>query len=185
VSSSFDDLIARAKAAPRPHRDVDVNLDGSVSDRIAELEAERELTTVDQRLSDPRPAEIAAKIAALQAESADALVTLRFTQLPGQDWSELTARSPMRVDVAIDRTYGYNYHEVCKAAAVKAGGRVIDDGVVEPLTETQWAGLWPVLSGHEFERICSVIWELNEWEPQQRIDSAKKASRAGTGSTST
>jgi hypothetical protein len=65
----------------------------------------------------------------------------------------------------------------------EAGGRV-DGDTVEPLTSEQWAGLWSVLSGHEFERVCSVIWELNEWEPQQRIDSAKKASRAGIGSTS-
>jgi hypothetical protein len=180
--TSFDDLLNRAKAAPRPYRDVDVNLDTSLATRIAELEAELELIT-DERLSDPRPGQIREQIDAVRAESAAALVTLRFTQLPGQDWSELTARSPMRVDVAIDRTYGYNYHEVCKAAAVKAGARV-DGDTIEPLTPAQWAGLWEVLSGHEFERVCSVIWELNEWEPQQRIDSAKKASRAGTGSTS-
>jgi hypothetical protein len=183
LTTSFDDLIARAKAAPRPFRDVDVNLDSTVSARIAELEAELESIT-DPRLGDARPAALHEQIDALRAESADALVTLRLTQLPGQDWSELTARSPMRVDVSIDRTYGYNYHEVCKAAAEKAGARV-DRDTVEPLTAEQWAGLWQVLSGHEFERICSVIWELNEWEPQQRIDSAKKASRAGTANTST
>jgi hypothetical protein len=180
--TAFDDLLARAAAAPRPSRDVDVNLDPTVSERIAELEAELELIT-DPRLGDARPGKIHEQIDHLRVESADALVTLRFTQLPGQDWSELTARSPMRVDVAIDRTYGYNYHEVCKAAAVKAGVRVVGDGT-EPLTGEQWTSLWTVLSGHEFERICSVIWELNEWEPQQRIDSAKKASRAGTVNTS-
>jgi hypothetical protein len=40
--TSFDDLLNRAKAAPRPYRDVDVNLDTSLATRIAELEAELE-----------------------------------------------------------------------------------------------------------------------------------------------
>jgi hypothetical protein len=80
LTTSFDDLIARAKAAPRPFRDVDVNLDSTVSARIAELEAELESIT-DPRLGDARPAALHEQIDALRAESADALVNLRV-QLP-------------------------------------------------------------------------------------------------------
>jgi hypothetical protein len=86
----------------------------------------------DGRLADPRPdetrrereaqiAELRAQAEALIAErdalTDGTLVTFRFTQLPGQAWAEIGARNPARPDVQIDRVYGYNYHEVAKAAA--------------------------------------------------------------------
>lgn len=161
----------------------------------------------DSRLGDPRPTELTGerdrllteireKIDALLTErealTDGTLVTFRFTQLPGQAWAEISARHPARVDVTIDRVYGYNYHEVAKAAAAfhddQGHGyseRILPaDGDAEPgsepVTFEQWAGIFEVISGHEFERIASALWGLNDYGPQQRIAHAGKASRAGS-----
>jgi hypothetical protein len=164
----------------------------------------------DARLGSPQKAEIEAardakiaelttqleQLAAERTELADGtLITLRFTQLPGQAWAEIGARNPARPDVLLDRIYHYNYHEAAKQAAVyrdpeEAGGRAYAELVVpgqgdgeptlEPVTAEQWAGIFEVISGHEFERIASAIWDLNDYGPQQRIAAAGKASRVGS-----
>lgn len=174
--------------------------------------AELDDATVNARLADPRKAQIEEtrdkRIAELTAgiEQATAerdgiadgtLITIRFTQLPGQAWAEITARNPERPDVLIDRLYHYNYHEAAKQAAVyrdpaEAGGRVYAELVtpadgdaepaLEPITGEQWAGIFEVISGHEFERIASAIWDLNDYGPEQRIAAAGKASRASSAS---
>lgn len=101
------------------------------------------------------------------------LVVLKFTELPGDMWTEITARYPVRGDVPLDLRYGYNVHAVVKAAAPKSGARVEDDKDV-PLTEKQWDALWPLLSGAEFGAVVDAVWGLNEWNPARRVDAAKK-----------
>lgn len=165
---------------------------------------------VNARLADPRIAEIETARDARIAELTEAIekttaerdgladgttVTIRFTQLPGQAWATVCARNPARPDVLIDRLYNYNYHEAAKQAAVyrdpvEDGGRVYaelvqpadGDGapVLEPITEEQWEGIFEVIYGHEFERIASVIWDLNDYGPRQRIASAGKVSRVSS-----
>lgn len=177
--ATLDELIARKK---RAHRDVTVYLDSEIADRIAALE-QQILDIPDLRISDPRPKQLRDEITELQGQAAESLVTFRFEELPGQEWAELAALHLPRPGVALDQMYQFNYHEVGKAAAVASGGQLVDE-TVQPVTAEQWAALWPVLSGHEFERITVALIELNEWDPQRRIDSAKKASPAGSGSTS-
>jgi hypothetical protein len=180
-----------------------------------EVETERAAIEADKRLGDPRPAELDAReqaemarigeaIEKLEAEREAAtegtLWTFRFEKLPGPDWAGITVRNPARIDVGIDRRWGYNYHEVAKAAAAWRDAKGYAYGAVlhraepaegdreavpesrEELTPEQWADLWDTLSGHEFERIASNIWELNEYGPQQRVEAAGKAFRVGTGS---
>lgn len=193
---------------------IDVRVEDLEQERIAvAAAADDDLAEAkrDARLGDPRSAEItAARDAALAAltEKVEALldqrehatdgtlITFRFTQLPGQAWAEIGARHPARPDVTIDRVYGYNYHEVAKAAAVyrdDAGAayseRILPGAEDEPpgseeISPEQWAAIFSVISGHEFERIASAIWDLNDYSPQQRIKAAGKASRAGSVSRS-
>jgi hypothetical protein len=233
---TLDELIANARTAPRPHRDVQVTLDAAIAARIQAIDerllalnqeqidlteqADAELTaaTADARLGDPRRDEITTardaavdevqnRIDALDDErealTEGTLVTFRFSQLPGQAWADLGARHPARIDVNIDRAYGYNYHEVAKAAAafrdLDAFGRPTGEGyaarvippesddaeaTTEPVSPEQWDALWGILTGHEFERIATALWALNDYGPQQRIAAAGKASRAGSGSKS-
>lgn len=194
---------------------LDAQLEALEQDRIAVTDlADEDAAEAarDARLGDPRSkkidadrekahAEIDGKIAALTSErealTEGTLLTFRFTQLPGQAWAELGARHPARVDVTIDRVYGYNYHEVAKAAAIYRDeqGRPYshlvhpaDDKAAEPeivpVTAEQWAGIFEVISGHEFERIASALWDLNDYSPQQRIAAAGKASRATSANRS-
>jgi uncharacterized protein YhaN len=186
---------------------------------IAErADADLAAATIDARLGDPRREEITAArdaaVAAVQekideldtereALTEGTLITFRFTALPGQAWAELGAEHPARANVTIDQMYGYNYHEVAKAAAAyrdrDAFGRQVGAGyservipaetddtepTLEPVAPEQWEALWPLLSGHEFERIAVALWSLNDFGPQQRIVAAGKASRAGSVSRS-
>ena len=104
------------------------------------------------------------------------LHVLRFTQLPGEEWSWLVAINPVRLEVPLDKQYGYNYHAVCKAAAV-LNVQIVVDGNAEPLGEGLLEKLWPRLDGNTFTRIADAVWELNEWAPSQLVAQAKKASR--------
>ena len=112
------------------------------------------------------------------------LVTLKFTEMDPMDWAEITSRNPVRLGAPIDRQYGYNVHGACRAAAAKCGVRV-ENGTDVPLAlkrdsagkviGSQWNDLLSTISGHEFGKVADVIFGLNEWDPQRRLDDAKKA----------
>jgi hypothetical protein len=109
----------------------------------------------------------------------DELVTLRFTELKGMEWAEVTARSPARADATIDRRYGYNVHGAAAIAAPKSGKRVDGDELV-PLSESEWRDLFDVLSGPDFAAIADAMFLLHEIGPSGRLAAAKKASTAGS-----
>lgn len=203
VKRDHRDVVVALDAAVRDQVD-------ALDDRIEALESERvdvseradlrlEELKGDARLGDPRPGEVERErdadlerideqVRTLEAER-DALtegtvITLRFEQLSGQQWAEIAARNPARVDVLIDRRYGYNYHETAKTAATVSGSRVLDDGTTERITPEQWSRLFPLLAGREFEAIASALWDLNDFGPTQRVAAAGKASRAGSESNS-
>jgi len=101
--------------------------------------------------------------------------------MSGRAWAELTSKHPVRVDVPIDRRYGYNYDAACEAAAVVTGVRV-DGDTLEPLSEEEWHDLFDVLSGNEVGLIRDAVWSLNEFDPQQRLDALVKSSGAASRS---
>lgn len=186
---SFSEQLAKAKAAARPSKDVQVLIDGGLSDERVAMQGDVERLQAeaasDQRLTGENPKVKAAqkKLNAFLEKSHDALVTLRFTRLPGDQWAEITARCPVRVDAPIDRQYGYNMTAVCKLAAPLSGVRVDGDAEV-PLLVTkaaegvpavdEWADLFETISGHELGRIIDAVYELNEYAPAQRINELKK-----------
>ena len=93
--------------------------------------------------------------------------------LDGQAWSILTAANPMRLDVPLDRNYGYNFDAVTEAAT-RRSGVVLDDDGEQPLTDEQWTRLFKVLSGHDVNVIRDAVWTLNEWEPAQHVEALVK-----------
>lgn len=183
MTMTIDDLLGRAEKAPRPHRDVDVYLDTDAAGRLEQLQADLEALEADKRLVNPRQREIEEQIAAVQAEAASSLIVLRFTKLPGEEWVNIVARYPQRVDVGVDRMYGYNVHAVCRAAAAVSGVRLNGDSS-EALSDEQWDRLFALISGHEFSNVCDAIFGLNEYGPELRVAEAKKASSAGTDGSS-
>lgn len=191
---SLEELVGKAKAAPPRHVDVEIALDAGVSERIAAIEAEDRALAVeasvldkDQRFSDPRRKQLGQKrqqleekLNAARLEAAASLVTLRFTKLDPVKWAELTARSPMRPDSAIDLNYGYNYHDVCRKAAAASASRVEGD-TVTPVPAKTVTELLAVVSGNDFERVMSAVFDVNVWSSSQDLAAAKKASLAATG----
>jgi hypothetical protein len=176
VMPSLEEKIKRAQAAPKPYRDVDISLDPGVSDRIAELDAQldqlaQDLAAVEQdaRLSDPRRKDLAARRTAIEAQytqlrasAADSLVTFRFTRLDAQEWADLTARAPAREGSSADAQYGFNYHQVGKAAAV-ASGVEVDGETTKPVPAETWQELFAIIAGSDLNRICDAIVDLNIW----------------------
>lgn len=185
----FKDRLATAKARPRPHKDVPVCLDDELAAKRDELldaltEAEQ-ADAQDARLAakkDEHVAPIREALDALAEAAQDALVTVRFTRLPGDAWAGLTSRNPVRIDVPIDRHYGYNYDAVCLAAAMwrteddpeTAYAHRVEGDEVFPLEPAEVADLFELVSGHEVSEMRDAIWSLNEYDPQQRITALVK-----------
>ena len=105
------------------------------------------------------------------------LVEFVFERVDGKLWAGQCAKFPPRVDVPIDRNYGYNFHQVVISVSPESGRLVSDDGLV-PLSDEQWRGVFAdgVLSGHDFQRVADAIWHVNEWGPQQKVAALSKAS---------
>lgn len=183
----FDELLAAAEAAPVPSRTVRVCVNPSVAVKreglLQALEAARkadaQASQGEARLgAAPVPStehtdKAAADLEAFDDEVLKSLVTLKFTRLDGQKWALLTSANPMRVDVALDRHYGYNYDTVTGLAARESGVRLDDAGEHE-LTPEQWDRLLRVLSGHDVQVIRDAVWTLNEYEPSQHIEALVK-----------
>lgn len=183
---TFAEKLAAARAA-RPHKDVQVVLDGAISAEQERLEAD--LETVDHgdvRLGvKSKSEEIQERLDEIAAESADSLETIRVVRLPGRDWSNLTSKCPVRPDVPIDRHYGYNYDAACEAAVRYRDPKTnevfafrLEDGEPVEVTDDEWAELFAVLSGSDISKIRDAVWSLNEYDPAQRLDALVKGSGA-------
>jgi hypothetical protein len=183
----FDELLTAAEQAPTPSKVVRVCIDPTVAVKRAGLlaavdeakKADAKAEAGDQRLGaavekvTARTDAAVAELEAFDTEVVKSLITLKFTRLEGQIWALLTSAFPMRIDVALDRHYGYDYDAVTEAAARRSGVRVDDDGE-HPLTDEQWQRLWKILSGHDVGQIRDAVWTLNEYEPEQHIDALVK-----------
>lgn len=197
---AFDQRVAETRAeiavVDEQEEDLDAELEEVKQSGLRMADVRPKEIEERRALLDVRRTELVEQIGRLEEERADAARgtywTFRFTQLPGPDWAEITFRNPPRPDIAIDVQYGYNYHSVARAAAAQSGAvlhrETAEDGTeterLEELSPEQWADLWVALSGRDFERIASNVWDLNEYGPQRRLEAAGKAFRVGTGSKS-
>lgn len=179
--TTFGEKLAAAREA-RPTKDVQVVLDGELAVERERLMVAFEGASDDQRLAaKSEKEEIQDALDALTEAASEALVTLRFTRMPGRDWAELTSKHPVRIDVPIDRRYGYNYDAACEAAAVVTGV-IVDGDETHEVAAEEWRDLFDVLSGNEVGLIRDAVWSLNEFDPQQRLDALVKSSGAASRS---
>lgn len=108
------------------------------------------------------------------------LYELVFMRAPGTEYVDTTARyNTPREGVTIDLRNGYNLAEVSLAIAPSTA-RVIDGEERLELDEQEWRDLFAQLAGSELQAVHATIWALNDWNPSQEIERAKKASRAGS-----
>ena len=178
--STFAEVLAAAKAAPRPFRTVQVLLDTDLSEKRAALEIELEAAKAadanDQRMSAPATAnEVQERLDALTDEAKGSIITLKFTRLPGNQWAELTARCPVRIEAPIDLQYGYNMHKACTLAAPINGVLLDDDDAESKLSDEEWDDLFSTISGVDFGQIIDAIYAVNAYDPAVRLNALKKA----------
>jgi hypothetical protein len=189
--TDFDALLDEAEAEPVPSRVVKVCVKPAVAvkraallqaidvarkDDAAEMESDKRLGAPGEVI-DRRQKAARAELDAFEDEAKKALVTIRFTRMEGAKWARLTSAHPMRIDVPLDRQYGYDYDTVSELAARATGIRLDDDGEHE-ITDQQWNRLLPRLSGHDVEQIREAVFILNEWGPSQHIEALVKGSGA-------
>lgn len=187
---SFKDKLAAAKAS-RPFKDQPIILAEEISQEVADLEAE--LAGIDEsdgRLGvASRADEIRARIAELAPVAEEASEIIRVYRLPGRDWVNLTVENPPRPDVAIDTLYGYNFDAVCDAALLYRDPKTdasyafrLEDGQQVEIDREEWDDLFTIVSGREFALLRDAVYELNEYEPQSRLNELVKHSGAATRS---
>jgi hypothetical protein len=190
---NFDERLAAAAAKPRPHRDVTVILDQEAAaerDAILERLAATEKTDAeDKRLAAPALDMEAVQRAldAVEESARDSMVTLRFVRLPGDLWADLIWKYPPK-EAELDKFYGYDVNGVVRAVTglvAEDGERFafrVEDGENVPLAPEKWAVLFRTITGTEAASIRDAVFALNEWEPQQRIETALKSYGVATRS---
>jgi hypothetical protein len=102
--------------------------------------------------------------------------SLLFIRSASAAWSEACIKHPPRLDVELDKQWGYNLSAVSLEVAAESA-RVLDDGEEIRLSAEQWADLFDVMPGRNRRMIEATVWHLNEREPELEIARAKKASR--------
>lgn len=125
--------------------------------------------------------------------------TLRFHMADGLAWADAVDHAPLRMDVALDRVYGYNLRAAIRYIAPQTGRLIVDgeerklrvDPIDPGMTDEElaarvdeWDDLFGQLSGFDAQRITDAVWGLNERRPQLAIEAAKKA-RSGSRKRST
>lgn len=191
----FDAIRAAAEATPLETKKVHVCVNTAVAKKRAALlerienakDADKREAGSDDRLSAPTPSVTDRQDAAAKAlrefdeANPAAFMTIKLTQMPGDVWSALTLAHPMRLDVPLDRHYGYNYTKVTELGARLSGVAVDDEGehqIPEDFWQAMFSGMdgkRPILSPYDAGQIENAVFELNDWEPRQQIEAAVKS----------
>lgn len=123
---------------------------------------------IERRTTDPETETVEVMVG-------DSTLVLKFTEMDSTEWANVIAVNPLRPSSAIDRRYGHNYHASARMAAPECGVRVDGDAETK-LTLEQWEKLFKAIAPRDFNNIASAILSLNDFGPEQRLATAKKAS---------
>lgn len=124
-------------------------------------------------------------LAAAQAQpTATAVITIelnkrkhrfRFTRMDGREYAAETLRHPPRLELGLDREYGYNINSLAEAVAPRCSvlleGKDAEETV---LTEEQWAAIFSVADGGAIQSIVNTVFALNEFASSKAVEAAKK-----------
>lgn len=99
---------------------------------------------------------------------------LRFAQMDGLEWADLCDRCPPRLDVDIDKGYGYNVRAAVYLAAPISGRIQSGEDWVE-LSADRWKKLIRALPGAQLRSVGDAVFQLNQWGPAMAVVDAKKA----------
>lgn len=151
---ALKDRLAAAKPA---ERSVEVCLRGDLRGEFDSLERDLKRVRSGVALSMGEQAEdakIAERIAVLQKQMSDEMLTLTVRALPRSDWRALVENHPPREGHEGDRFIGANFQALMEEAAPRC--------VVTPeLDAEDWDRLNDVLSSGDFDRVFTAVWEVN------------------------
>jgi len=191
---SISEKIAAAKAQQEKtpsHKDLVLSLDSSLVEERNRLLSERESLKGEReaRISiaagtlalapdtdgvDKKIAAVDRKLAKVDEADRESLVTFRLYRAPGDEWFDMKATHPVRVNSAIDRGVGYNTSTLTKEAAQRFAFVADGDTETQP-TEDEWADMWPLLAGGEFEQLVDAVYVLNVADSRERVERLKNS----------
>lgn len=109
---------------------------------------------------------------------------LRFTQLDSWIWAAEADRHPMRPDVTLDRTFGYNMRSLVRAIAPTCGQLFREGEPVElhilrddkgNVIQDDWDALFRAMSPAAVQNMCTSVFSLHESESINTVvEQAKK-----------
>lgn len=102
------------------------------------------------------------------------VVTVRFWPLSGPAWRDLVAPHPARDGSPRDLGLGYNLDAV--VPFFPKVFLVHGDEVVNVAGE-KWAEICGLLEAPDLNHLAVALWGMHEFDPQRRMDAAKKASK--------
>lgn len=179
MSKDISEILAGAKL---PEDTVDLCLRADLVAEHERLDAELEerLEQPNQKLGgDPRRAELAAQIVALEAEMAESTIKFRLRAMPPRRWREMVAAHPARLDEEGNRIpvdfRGINsdtfYGPMIRASVIKP--ELTEEQLTHLLGHTtpeaealEAAGKGDqveegLLTSRQYDRLLSAAWDLN------------------------
>ena len=99
-----------------------------------------------------------------------------FYRASTEDWARATIKHPPREGVALDYRNGYNLTAATREIAA-AYGRVVDGVDEVELSAEEWDDFWSVMAPATARTIEANVWHVHEFDAEQEIERAKKASK--------
>lgn len=150
----------RLAAAKLPERSLEVCLRGDLAAEHDDLERQLKVARQSEgggrkRVGSKSDAKtIAEKMQAVREQMAGEMLELRIRALPRAEWQALVRKNPPVKDDEGDKALGVNLAGLMEEAIPRC--------VVEPeLDADDWEQLNTVLSAAEYDRLLSVVWDVN------------------------
>lgn len=114
------------------------------------------------------------------------MIGVQFRPLSGDEWRRLTRQHPPREGAFLDQNLGYNTDESVRHFP---NFKIVRGDEVDDLRrfrdDQKWHYIWPeifgLLEAPAIEILVQALWEVHEYDAQQRMIAAGKALRAGRG----
>lgn len=105
------------------------------------------------------------------------LRTFRIFKMDPLAWADAADRFPARSGVLLDRQYGYNIRPLSIFLAPTCV-QILEGDTFTETTPKQWKILAKTLAPRTVLQLGDVMWNLNDYMPEQAVEALKKASAA-------
>lgn len=109
------------------------------------------------------------------------IVGVRFWPLDNTAWRDLIAQHPPRQGAGMDANAGYNVDAIVPdfPNVALVDGDDVDNMLrrdAKGVEVSRWPDVYRRLSPPDMKNLAIALWGLHEWDPQQRLVAAGKAS---------